>query len=123
MSLGKAEGILVSVSGARDLTLFEIDQAVELIREKVDRDANIVVGAIFEGSPEENVRVSVIATGSAQQRKSFRLQSGLLNRLFDHTWCTRDRDVEQRTRQRRGTLAGRSACFWAAMRNGAFGAP
>lgn len=61
--LGRARGVLVSVSGARDMTLFEIDEAAEYVRVMVDPEANIIVGAIFDESLGESLRVSVIATG------------------------------------------------------------
>lgn len=61
--LGPARGVLVSVSGGRDMTLFEIDDAAEYVRDMVDPEANIIVGAIFDESLGESLRVSVVATG------------------------------------------------------------
>ena len=58
-----ARGVLVSVSGGRDMTLFEIDEAAEYVRDQVDPQANIIVGAIFDDRLGEVLRVSVVATG------------------------------------------------------------
>ncbi len=62
-SMKGARGILISISGGKDLTLFEVDEAATRIREEVDPDANIILGATFDDSLEGVVRVSVVATG------------------------------------------------------------
>src|SRR6185436_3544098 len=54
---------LISITGGKDLTLFEVDEAATRIREEVDPDANIILGATFEESLEGVIRVSVVATG------------------------------------------------------------
>jgi cell division protein FtsZ len=56
-------GLLISITGGKDLTLFEVDEAATRIREEVDQDANIIVGATFDESLEGIIRVSVVATG------------------------------------------------------------
>src|SRR5690606_16218054 len=62
-SMHGARGLLISITGGRDLTLFEVDEAATRIREEVDPDANIILGATFEESLEGVIRVSVVATG------------------------------------------------------------
>jgi len=62
-SIKRASGLLISISGGKDLTLFEVDEAASLIREEADQDANVIVGATFDDSLEGTVRVSVVATG------------------------------------------------------------
>jgi len=62
-SMRGAKGVLVSISGGMDMTLFEVDEAASRIREEVDDDANIIVGSIFDPSLEGKFRVSVVATG------------------------------------------------------------
>jgi cell division protein FtsZ len=62
-SIKRASGLIVSITGGNDLTLFEVDEAATRIREEVDQDANIIVGATFDESLEGVVRVSVVATG------------------------------------------------------------
>jgi len=45
-----ARGLLISITGGKDLTLYEVDEAATRIREEVDADANIIVGATFDES-------------------------------------------------------------------------
>ena len=61
-----ARGLLISITGGKDLTLYEVDEAATRIREEVDQDANIIVGATFDESLEGIIRVSVVATGIDQ---------------------------------------------------------
>ncbi len=63
ISLEGAKGVLINVTGGYDLTLFELDEAATLIREKVDGDANIIVGSTLDTTMENSMRVSVVATG------------------------------------------------------------
>jgi cell division protein FtsZ len=63
VSMKGARGLLVSITGGNDLTLYEVDEAATRIREEVDQDANIIVGATFDESLEGIIRVSVVATG------------------------------------------------------------
>ena len=65
-SMKGARGLLISITGGKDLTLFEVDEAATRIREEVDQDANIIVGATFDESLEGVIRVSVVATGIEQ---------------------------------------------------------
>ena len=62
-SMKGAKGLLISITGGRDLTLFEVDEAATRIREEVDQDANIILGATFDEALEGVIRVSVVATG------------------------------------------------------------
>jgi cell division protein FtsZ len=65
-SMKGAKGVLVSISGGRDMTLFEVDVAASRIREEVDDEANIILGATFDDALEGVFRVSVVATGIDQ---------------------------------------------------------
>ncbi|MCG6857248.1 MAG: cell division protein FtsZ [Salaquimonas sp.] len=62
-SMRGARGLLISITGGRDLTLFEVDEAATRIREEVDAEANIILGATFDEALEGVIRVSVVATG------------------------------------------------------------
>jgi cell division protein FtsZ len=62
-SMRGARGLLVSITGSRDLTLYELDEAAGRIRQEVDDEANIIVGATFDDALGGAVRVSVVATG------------------------------------------------------------
>ena len=68
VSMKGAKGLLISITGGTDLTLFEVDEAANRIREEVDQDANIIVGATFDESLEGIIRVSVVATGIDKSR-------------------------------------------------------
>jgi cell division protein FtsZ len=65
-SIRGAKGLLVSISGGPDMTLFDVDEAASCVREEVDADANVVVGATFDNTLEGRLRVSVVATGLRQ---------------------------------------------------------
>jgi cell division protein FtsZ len=63
VSMRGARGLLISITGGNDLTLYEVDEAATRIREEIDQEANIILGATFDESLEGIVRVSVVATG------------------------------------------------------------
>jgi cell division protein FtsZ len=63
MSLKGARGVLINITGGYDMTLFELDEAANHIRQEVDPDANIIVGSTFDETLEGVMRVSVVATG------------------------------------------------------------
>jgi len=63
ISLEGARGVLINITGGYDLTLFELDEAANKIREKVDPEANIIVGSTLDTDMEGKMRVSVVATG------------------------------------------------------------
>ena len=64
VSMHGARGLLISITGGPDLTLYEVDEAASRIREEVDSDANIILGATFDNELEGRIRVSVVATGT-----------------------------------------------------------
>jgi len=65
VSMRGARGLLISITGGPDLTLYEVDEAATRIREEVDPEANIILGATFDETLEGTMRVSVVATGLA----------------------------------------------------------
>ncbi|MBM3519867.1 MAG: cell division protein FtsZ [Alphaproteobacteria bacterium] len=67
VSMRGARGLLISITGGPDLTLYEVDEAATRIREEVDPEANIIVGATFDEALEGTMRVSVVATGLAPE--------------------------------------------------------
>ncbi|WP_264996892.1 cell division protein FtsZ, partial [Komagataeibacter rhaeticus] len=62
-SMAGAQGLLINITGGEDLTLFEVDQAANRIREEVAEDANIIFGSAIDTSLNGRIRVSVVATG------------------------------------------------------------
>lgn len=69
VSMKGAKGVLINVTGGMDMTLFEVDEAVNRIRDEVDADANIIFGSTFDESMEGSMRVSVVATGIDAEAK------------------------------------------------------
>jgi cell division protein FtsZ len=63
VSLKGASGLLLTVLGGRDLTLYEVDEAAGRVRREVDPDANIIVGATFDEGLAGRIRVSIVASG------------------------------------------------------------
>ncbi len=63
VSLAGARGVLVNITGGPDLTLFEVDEIVDHIRQQSDDDVNLIFGASQDDSMHNSIRVSVVATG------------------------------------------------------------
>ena len=63
ISLRGAKGLLLSITGGRDLTLYEVDEAASRVRAEVDPEANIIVGATFDDTLGDRIRVSIVASG------------------------------------------------------------
>ncbi len=66
-SMKGARGVLINITGGMDLTLYEVDEAANKIRQEVDPDANIIVGSTFDERMDGKMRVSVVATGIATE--------------------------------------------------------
>ncbi|MBF0269461.1 MAG: cell division protein FtsZ [Alphaproteobacteria bacterium] len=62
-SMKGARGVLINITGGSDLTLFEVDEAANRIRDEADPDANIIFGSTFDDALEGKIRISVVATG------------------------------------------------------------
>src|SRR5215471_17961556 len=73
-SIEGATGILLNVTGASDLGLFEVNEAAEVVTAAADANANVIFGAVIDPSMGTDVRVTVIATGFGQQRRRGRRQ-------------------------------------------------
>jgi cell division protein FtsZ len=63
VSMKGARGVLINITGGMDMTLFEVDEAANRIRDEVDPEANIIFGSTFDQSLEGRIRISVVATG------------------------------------------------------------
>ncbi|WP_173977140.1 cell division protein FtsZ [Magnetospirillum sp. LM-5] len=66
-SMKGAKGVLINITGGMDMTLFEVDEAANRIRDEVDPDANIIFGSTFDEKLNGKMRVSVVATGIASE--------------------------------------------------------
>jgi cell division protein FtsZ len=58
-----ARGILFNVTGGEDMTLFEVNEAAAIIRESADKDVNLIFGAVIDPSLQDQIRITVVATG------------------------------------------------------------
>jgi cell division protein FtsZ len=76
-SIEGAKGILVNVTGGNDLSLFEYDEIVKLVTGQADREAMIIAGMVINGSMNNEVRVTVIATGFSKKREVKETADGL----------------------------------------------
>ena len=74
VSMRGARGLLISITGGNDMTLYEVDEAASRIRQEVDEDANIILGATYDESLVGTIRVSVVATGIDQPADAKALQ-------------------------------------------------
>lgn len=92
-----ATGVLVNVVGGRDLSLFEVNDAATLIMEYVDESANIITGAVIDESLEDEVRVTVIATGF--EKKAPYVKPGTPNGAYPQ--------VKPQHAQNEGTVIGK----------------
>ena len=63
VSMKGARGVLINITGGPDMTLFEVDETANRIRDEVDPEANIIFGSTFDQNLEGRIRVSVVATG------------------------------------------------------------
>src|SRR5207344_1075273 len=99
-SIKRASGLLISITGGNDLTLFEVDEAATRIREEADQDANIIIGATFDDSLEGIVRVSVVATGidNTGVARQVQQQEGALANLAERLGHD-GRRIAERTQQ------------------------
>lgn len=83
VSMQGARGVIINVTGGMDMTLFEVDEACNRIRDEVDPNANIIFGSTFDEKLEGVMRVSVVATGIEAEQARMPKPSGhsILNNL------------------------------------------
>ena len=68
-TISGAQGVLVNITGGKQMTLHEVDEATGIIFEEAGKDANIIFGAVIDETMEEEIQVTVIATGFNQNNK------------------------------------------------------
>ncbi|RST70241.1 cell division protein FtsZ [Candidatus Aquarickettsia rohweri] len=81
-SMKGARGVLINITGGMDMTLFEVDEAANRIKEEVDPNANIIFGSAFDVDLEGKLRVSVVATGIDAKTVKI-IDNNLVNKLGD----------------------------------------
>lgn len=77
VSMRGARGVLINITGGYDMTLFEVDEAANRIRQEVDVDANIIFGSTFDERMEGVMRVSVVATGIDADKTAYQEKQAL----------------------------------------------
>ena len=70
ITVSGAKGVLFNVKGGEDLSLFEVSQAAELIRQTASADANIIFGAVVDEDMRDQIQITVIATGFALDERA-----------------------------------------------------
>lgn len=103
-SIEGAKGVLLNITGGPNMTLFEVNEASEIIAEAADPDANIIFGAVIDESLKEEVRVTVIATGFDQVQSSLGktgTASDSVIRPVAATSAAEDLDIPEFLRRRR----------------------
>ena len=84
VSMAGAHGVLINITGGLDMTLFEVDEAANRIRDEVDPNANIIFGSTFDETLEGRMRISVIATGIDAEARAAVLPPKRLSLVSDN---------------------------------------
>jgi len=80
-SLKGAKGLLINITGGKDLTLFEVDEAVNQVRAEVDPEAELIIGAITDPEMEGKMRVSIVATALDNQGPQIKPVVSMVHRI------------------------------------------
>jgi cell division protein FtsZ len=80
-TLKGAKGLLVNITGGKDLKLFEVDEVVNKIRSEVEADAEVIIGAITDTSLEGKIRVSIVATSLDNQQPESKSVVNMVHRI------------------------------------------
>ena len=80
-TLKGAKGLLVNITGGKDLKLFEVDEVVNKIRSEVEADAEVIIGAITDPSLEGKIRVSIVATSLDGQQPETKSVINMVHRI------------------------------------------
>jgi cell division protein FtsZ len=80
-TLKGAKGLLVNITGGKDLKLFEVDEVVNKIRSEVEADAEVIIGAITDVSLEGKIRVSIVATSLDNQQPESKSVVNMVHRI------------------------------------------
>ena len=80
-TLKGAKGLLVNITGGKDLKLFEVDEVVNKIRSEVEADAEVIIGAITDPSLEGKIRVSIVATSLDNQQPETKSVVNMVHRI------------------------------------------
>jgi len=96
-SIDGARGVLFTITGGPDLTLFEVNEAAEIIHAAADPEANIIFGAVIDERMQNDVKISVIATGFDQARPLRRVDQPIYKRQVESRVIERPIVAQQQT--------------------------
>jgi len=85
-SLKGAKGLLINITGGKDLTLFEVDEAVNKVRAEVDSEAELIIGAITDSSLDGKMRVSIVATALDNQGPQIKPVVSMVHRINNRSF-------------------------------------
>jgi cell division protein FtsZ len=100
-----ARSILLSITGGHDLSLWEVNEAAKAISEAAHPDANIIFGAMLDEKLEDQVWVTVVATGYGERNGRPASSSGDLREPAGEPRVTRTSDRSRERRRSRGSLS------------------
>jgi len=101
VSVEGARGVLFNVTGGSSLTLFEVNEAAQVISRAVDPDANIIFGVVFDPKMDDQLKITLIATGFVSARGPRIRKDEELRRLLEGTETEHELDVPTFLRRRR----------------------
>ncbi len=103
-SLQGAKGLLINITGSKDLTLFEVDQAVNKIRAEVDPESEVIFGAIKDENMNGKIRVSIVATALDGHKSENKTVLNMVSRIQNRNTGYSDTLFSQNTRLDSNTL-------------------
>jgi cell division protein FtsZ len=104
-SLQGAKGLLINITGGKDLTLFEVDQAVNKIRAEVDPEAELIFGAIKDENMNGKIRVSIVATALDGHKSENKTVLNMVSRIQNRNTGYSDSLFSHNTRVDNNTLS------------------
>jgi cell division protein FtsZ len=104
-SLQGAKGLLINITGGKDLTLFEVDQAVNKIRAEVDPEAELIFGAIKDENMNGKIRVSIVATALDGHKYENKTVLNMVSRIQNRNTGYSDNLFSHNTRADSNTLS------------------
>ena len=104
-SLQGAKGLLINITGGKDLTLFEVDQAVNKIRAEVDPEAELIFGAIKDENMHGKIRVSIVATALDGNKSENKTVLNMVSRIQNRNTGYSDNLFSHNTRVENNTIS------------------
>jgi cell division protein FtsZ len=84
VSIAGAQGILINITGGKELSLMEVDEATKIIHEAAGEEANVILGTVIDENMSEEIMVTVIATGFNKRAAAVQRPTKPTAKLIDH---------------------------------------